>query len=170
MRRIASTRIAALASALVAGALAAFVLRPSLGATTGSAAHVQQPATEVRTQVIRRTIHIVRHERPPRDRAPRGASAAGGATVVASVGAAPRTATSGSRVAATGAPAGVSAPRTRTSGASTGLAPATGSTGAPARTRTSGGSGGSSPAAGTVRTRTSGGGGDGGDHGQGHDD
>ena len=57
--------------------------------------HGQQPAAEVRTQVIRRTIHVVRHEKPPRSataaelaaRQPRTGPGAHGA----------RTATSGAR-------------------------------------------------------------------------
>ncbi|MFZ1155095.1 MAG: hypothetical protein WAN93_09345, partial [Solirubrobacteraceae bacterium] len=78
-RRPTNARIAALASALAAGALAAFALRPSTTSTTGSAVHAQPQAAEVRTQVIRRTVHIVRHERPPRGRSTRRAIPAGSA-------------------------------------------------------------------------------------------
>jgi hypothetical protein len=165
--RATNARIAALATTLAAGVLAAFALRPSVSGT-GSAAHVQQQAAEVRTQVIRRTVHIVRHERPPRGRVtPRG-SVGGQAAIITTGGTShvPRTGTSGSHPTAAGVPTGVSTPRTRTSGSSTGAVgtgttPTTGSAGAPVRTRTSG-----TPAAGTpsrsgssapVRTRTSGG-------------
>jgi hypothetical protein len=195
--RNTNARIAALATTLVAGVLAVYALRPSTSGT-GSAAHVQQQAAEVRTQVIRRTVHIVRHERPPRGR---GTPARGLPGSTATIGAAaspmPRTGTSGSHPAVAGVAGvatGVSAPRTRTSGASARPTPPTSSAGAPVRTRSSGTSaagapsksspgapvrtrtsgastGGGSGASGAVRTRTSGGsGGDGGDHGAGHDD
>jgi len=184
--RTTNARIAALATTLVAGVLAAFALRPSTS-STGSAAHVQQQAAEVRTQVIRRTVHIVRHERPPRARTTTGSGA--GSTVAlgaAGTSRAPRTGTSGSHLTAARAVTGVAAPRTRTSGASTGVTPSTGSTAAPVRTRTSGTSAAGAPStsgsgapvrtrasggstsggSGAVRTRTSGGG----DGGGGHDD
>jgi len=192
--RPTNARIAALATTLVAAVLAVFALRPSTSGP-GSAVHVQQQAAEVRTQVIRRTVHIVRHERPPRGR---GTPAMGLPGSTATIGAAaspvPRTGTSGSHPGAAGAVTGVSAPRTRTSGARTSPTPPTSSTGAPVRTRSSGTSaagapskgssgapvrtrtsgastGGNSGGNGAVRTRTSGGsGGDGGDHGAGHDD
>jgi hypothetical protein len=168
MRSIANTRIAALAAALVTGALAAYALRPG-SAVTGPTARVQPQAVEVRTQVIRRTVHIVRHERPPRPRATHGASAAGStATALARVGTAPRTGTSGSHAALAGTPAAATAPRTRTSGSTTAVAPSSGSS-APVRTRTSGGSTGGGSGTTAVRTRTSGGG-EGSDNGKGHDD
>ncbi len=196
-RRLSNTRIAALASTLAAGALAAFALRPS-PSTTGTATHVNQQAAEVRTQVIRRTVHIVRHERPPRGPASYGRSGSAGAASGGSasvVGSPVRTATSGSHTGPVGAPASASAPRTRTSG--TGVrtnpspsspapvrthtsgsgsggshsngAPAKPGTGAPVRTRTSGAStGGGSGSGGAIKTRTSGGGENSG--GKGHDD
>lgn len=170
-RRPSNTRIAAFVSALAAGVLAALALRPgphAAGSSAGAAAQV----AEVRTQVIRRTIHVVHHERPPRPHAsaPRqtgggasaaspavhtgasGSHAAGGATAEA-----PRSRTSalsGSTPAASG-----TAPRSRTSGA--GSATGGGST-TPARTRSSGAAGGGSGT--SVRTRSSG------DGGGGHDD
>jgi hypothetical protein len=192
--RTTNARIAALATTLVAGVLAVFALRPSTSGT-GSAAHVQPQAAEVRTQVIRRTVHIVRHERPPRGRGASSRRLAGStATVRATASPVPRTGTSGSHPAAAGVATAVSAPRTRTSGASTRPTPSTRPAGAPVRTRSSGTSaagtpsksgsgapvrtrtsgastGGGSGGSGAVRTRTSGGsGGDGGDHGGGHDD
>lgn len=140
-------------AALLAGGLAAFALRPSSTPTTTLAA--RNPAVEVRTQVIRRTIHI--------GHAP-GASVHSSGATVRSV-ARPRTGTSGAHSAAStavatrtsGSPAatGAGAPITRTSGSA---APAAG---APARTRTSGGA-----TSGRPVTRSSGGGGkDGGDGG-----
>lgn len=184
--RTTNARIAALATTLVAGVLAAFALRPSTS-STGSAAHVQQQAAEVRTQVIRRTVHIVRHERPPRARTTAGRGAAGSTVALGAAGTSrvPRTGASGSHSSAVGLATGVAAPRTRTSGASTGVTPSTGSTAAPVRTRTSGTSAAGAPStsgsgapvrtrasggarsggSGAVRTRTSGG-----DGGGGHDD
>jgi len=166
--RTANARIAALAATLVAAVLAVFALRPSVSGT-GSAAHVQQQAAEVRTQVIRRTVHIVRHERPPRGRTTPARGTSGSAAIAGSDGArpAPRTGTSGSHPTATSVASGVSTPRTRTSGArtgavSTGASPTTGSAGAPVRTRTSGTPAASAPSrsgsSAPVRTRTSGGG------------
>lgn len=168
-RRPSNPRIASFAAALAAGALAAFALRPASHPSATSTA--PSPVAEVRTQVIRRTIHVVHHERPPRPRS-------GGAAVATAKGAPVHTAASGSHsVAVAGA-----APRSRTSGA-TGAAPVqTGA--APVRTATSGshsgspsggqGSGkvrtrssgaGASPGGGSVRTRSSGAGhGDGGGH------
>jgi len=165
-RRVSNTRIAAFASTLAAGVLAAFALRSS-PATTGTATHVNQQAAEVRTQVIRRTVHIVRHERPPRGPATHGrpstaGAVSGGGTSVS--GLPPRTAASGSRSGVSSGPATTSAPRTRTSGVGVRPAPSTGAAPAPARTRTSGARGGA-PSSGAprkggagapVRTRTSG--------------
>ncbi|HLM85769.1 MAG TPA: hypothetical protein VK272_06240 [Solirubrobacteraceae bacterium] len=168
MRRLTNTRIAALTAVLASGLLAAYTLRPG-SAATGRSTRAQQPAVEVRTQVIRRTVHVVRHERPPRGRGTRGASAATtGAVAVASTGSVPRTSSSGSRAPSSGAAVSTPAPRTRTSGAGTGVAPSSGSSPAPVRTRTSGGST-AGPGKSTVRTRTSGGG-EGGNHGGGRDD
>ena len=157
--RTTNARIAALATTLVAGVLAAFALRPSTS-STGSAAHVQQQAAEVRTQVIRRTVHIVRHERPPRARTTAGRGAAG-STVALGAAANESRATNrrerlalerrgsrdrGGRTAHTHercehrrhtvAPARLAAPvRTRTSGTSAAGAPSTSGAGAPVRTR-----------------------------------
>src|SRR5207248_724385 len=60
MRRRYS-RTAAVVLALLAGGLAAFALRPTAGTSTTAVA-ARNPAVEVRTQVIRRTIHVIRHE------------------------------------------------------------------------------------------------------------
>ena len=76
MRRIANARIASLAAALTAGALAAYTLRSGPSATP--VAQVSQPAVEVRTQVIRRTVHVVRHERARHKRSSSGAKRATG--------------------------------------------------------------------------------------------
>lgn len=55
------SRSLAVIAAAAAGGLAAFALRPSSGQPS-SALAARNPAVEVRTQVIRRTIHVVRHE------------------------------------------------------------------------------------------------------------
>ena len=55
------SRIAAVVMAISAGGLAAFALRPAAGTGTLALA-ARNPAVEVRTQVIRRTIHVIRHE------------------------------------------------------------------------------------------------------------
>jgi hypothetical protein len=157
MRRITNARITAFAAALAAAAFAVYALRP--GTIVTSAVHVRARPAEVRTQVIRRTIHIVRHEKPRHLHAsahPAGIVAGGGAVVAAGAPGAPRT---------------VAPVRTGASGAvtsSVGSAPV--ATAAPVRTRTSAASGGSGTASaggsGAVRTKTSGG-----SHGDGgHDD
>jgi len=173
--RTTNARIAAAATTFAAGVLAAFALRPATSST--SSATVSRPqAAEVRTQVIRRTVHIVRHERPPRARGGAGTSAArstSAATSIVGAPSAPRTRVSGASavVAPTSATAGTPV-RTRTSGTAAAGEPSRRGSVAPVRTRTSG-SGSGSPAAGgsgggkAVRTRTSGGGGD---NGGGHDD
>ena len=179
-----TTRIPALAATLAAGVLAAYALR---GGSPSTPATAQQPAAEVRTQVIRRTIHVVRHEKPPRSTA---GSSSHSATAQGRGGApaATRTATSGAHGTSSPNTVSGSAPRTRTSPASgtpAGSAPASspvrthtsgstgsgrtttgGSSGSP-RTRTSGGH--ATTPTGAVRTRTSGGG-EHGDGGGGHDD
>lgn len=163
-------RTAAVLTALAAGGLAAFALRPSQGATNAPLA-TRDPAAEVRTQVIRRTIHIIRHEPGARLRGSRptsgvavqthghartgasgshGPGSARGSAAVA-------TRTSGSHGAAGGYAAGHNAPvSTRTSGShgSSSAAP----TVAPVSTRASGSHGSSSaaPTVAPVSTRTSG--------------
>jgi hypothetical protein len=194
MRRKASTRTPAFAAMLVAGALAAYVLRGSPSATSSSA-QLQQPAAEVRTQVIRRTIHIVRHERPTRSRAGPQASGARAREAPTRLSShtstqAPRTATSGARVSGTpasgapalrtrtspsnaaasnGAPAGSAPVRTHTSGSTGPNRPTSGRSTRPVRTRTSGVATRSGSSTGAVRTRTSGGS-RGHDNGGGRDD
>ena len=68
------SRIVAIAMAALAGGLAAFALRPAAGTSTSTLA-ARNPAVEVRTQVIRRTVHITRHEHGAALRGARGASA-----------------------------------------------------------------------------------------------
>jgi len=171
--RTTNARIAAAATTFAAGVLAAFALRPATSSTSSTTVSRPQ-AAEVRTQVIRRTVHIVRHERPPRPRGGAGTSGARSTSAATSIGgtpSAPRTRVSGASavVAPTSATAGTPV-RTRTSGTAAAGEPSRRGSVAPVRTRTSGSG---SPAAGgsgggkTVRTRTSGGGGD---HGGGHDD
>ena len=68
------SRIAAVVMAISAGGLAAFALRPAAGTGTLALA-ARNPAVEVRTQVIRRTIHVIRHEPGARLRGSRGSPA-----------------------------------------------------------------------------------------------
>lgn len=165
-RRPSNSRIASLTAALAAGALAAFALRPG-PRTTGTATSAGTQVAEVRTQVIRRTIHVVHHERPPRPRTSlhRGA---GPASAVGATGSAvaPRSATSGAtRSAPVGS--GPAPVRSRTSGSGSGSSSSPHTSGQ-VRTRSSGAAGGGG--AGTpVRTKTSGGGGHD-DGGGGHGD
>ncbi len=143
----------------------------AIGSGDGNPATVAarpQPV-EVRTQIIRKTVHVYRRPKP--HHAAGGGSPglhrSAGAGAVA-VGASARTRSSGSHVA--GSVAAGSAPaavRTHSSGAS---APVHSSAPAshPVSTRTSGASHPSSGSAAPVKTRSSGHGGDGGDGG-GHD-
>jgi hypothetical protein len=187
MRRT-HARTAAGLTAFAAGVLVALSMRSS-GTPTATLA-ARNPAVEVRTEVIRRTIHIVRHETAHGYALVRGGGS--GTAPRALAPAAPRSRTSGSHTGS-GSPAGtyVGPPvATRTSGShaapTSGAAPAptpvttrtspshvgstgTGGAGAPTtvRTRTSGaGSTSGSSSGSPVRTRTSGAGGkhdDGGD-------
>jgi hypothetical protein len=186
------SRIAAIVMAVTAGGLAALALKPAPGNSAATLA-ARNPAVEVRTQVIRRTIHVIRHEPGARLRGHRGSAAVLGA---AESHARARTSASGAHRAGHAAGTGV-AVATRTSGShSTPSSPtnqshpvATRSSGShstasapthrsqPVSTRSSGSLGTSSGAAsagssGRPVTRASGGGhghGDGGDDG-GHDD
>src|SRR5437764_15125738 len=67
------SRTLAVALAVAAGGLAAFALRPAAAAPTATLA-ARNPAVEVRTQVIRRTIHVIRHEPGAALRGARGRS------------------------------------------------------------------------------------------------
>jgi hypothetical protein len=153
------SRALAAAAALVAGGLAAFALRPSQ-ATSTQALAARNPAVEVRTEVIRRTIHITRHQGAA------GIGSRGGSVLIARARAV-KSGTSGSHHSAV-----AGAVATRTSGArpvgatgpvSTHTSGSHGSAGSTAvSTRTSGSSG----SAGKPTTRSSGShGGDGGDGG-----
>jgi hypothetical protein len=109
MRRKYS-RIVAITLAAVAGGLAAFALRPAAGTSTAMLA-ARNPAVEVRTQVIRRTIHVIRHESGAGLRGAHGSSA----LVIAGHGGTARTASSaGHRTPHAG---GTAASATRASGA-----------------------------------------------------
>ncbi len=149
------TRIAAVVMAITAGGLAAFALRPAAGSGTATLA-ARNPAVEVRTQVIRRTIHVIRHEPGATLRGSRGSSA----VLVAGHGRA-RTAASGKHGSAHGTGTASAAVATRASGAHTvGSSPSSAS-GVPVATRSSGShSSGSSSAVGgqghPVATRSSG--------------
>ena len=135
------TRIAGAVAALLAAALAGFSLRSQPRSSVSLAA--RSPAPAVTTQVIRRTIHIVRHEhaRTPPGRRPGSPTRAGGAQM--NTARSVHTGASGSHAAGSvGAvvAAGGGAVTTRTSpshatsgSTSLGSAP----TGAPVTTRTS---------------------------------
>jgi hypothetical protein len=163
-----NARVAAAIAALAAGGVSAFALtRPSTHQATQAAS--RQAAVEVRTQVIRRTIHVVRHERPPRPKGsvyvlPRGGGVRGTSPPA-------RTASSGAHRSSGVTEAAASPVRTRSSsGASRGGSARPIGANTPVRTRTSGAKptgGGREGAA--VRTRTSGGHGHD-DGGQGRDD
>ena len=178
--RSGHSRAAAAAAALAAGGLAAYSLRPTHNTTAAIAA--RDPALEVRTQVIRRTIHIIRHEPRAALRShrvngqiavqtlsrPRTAASASRGLVAASGSTAVATRTSGAH-SISGQPVGTSALTTRTSG-SHGSSSTSAPAGGPVTTRTSASRGGSSPGSGgRPVTRTSGGKGHGeGDGGDGH--
>ena len=130
MRRKYS-RIVAIAMAAVAAGLAAFALRPAAGTSTATLA-ARNPAVEVRTQVIRRTIHVVHHEPGAELRGAGGPSA----LVIAGHGGKARTASSGGhRTAHAAAPAAVA---TRASGAHRTNTGQSGGSATPVATRTSG--------------------------------
>lgn len=144
--RTAHARATAAIAAVAAGVIAGYELKPSQGGRLSANAASAQPPAEVRTQVIHRTIHVVRHERLP------GQGRRGGLRRTTAVAHYARTGASGSHLAsATTGAAGVS---TRTSGANIG----SGAAGAvPVRTHASGAA--SAPGTsrgGTVRTHTSG--------------
>jgi hypothetical protein len=158
------SRIAAVVTALLAGGLAAYALRPAPGTATATLA-ARNPAVEVRTQVIRRTIHVIRHEPGARLPGPRGSS-------VVAVGAHRHghvaTAASGSHHSTSGARSAAVA--TRVSGSHSPSSTGSAGSGAPVSTRASGShSASSSGSAGRPVTRSSGSShhGDGG--GDGHD-
>lgn len=138
------SRVLAAVTALVAGGLAAFALRPAQ-APSSQALASRNPAVEVRTQVIRRTIHVKRHQPAA------GAGSHLSSALAAQARGPARSGASGSHAA--GAVAGAVA--TRTSGSH---AVAVTGSGAPV-TRTSGASGAATGAGTAVRTRTSGAGG-----------
>ncbi|MGB0094266.1 MAG: hypothetical protein WBP81_17270, partial [Solirubrobacteraceae bacterium] len=73
MRRT-QIRIVAAVTAIAAGGLAAYALRPS--DNPGVALASRNPV-EVRTQVIRRTIHVIRHDSAGHSPSPRRAIATG---------------------------------------------------------------------------------------------
>lgn len=188
------SRIIAGAMALFAAALAGYTLRPTSAATSATLA-ARTPAVEVRTVVIHRTIHVVRHAHrrrgaqvsPARRVAGRAAITAGGHTAARPVAyaATARTRTSGSHAVAAAHPGSTvapAAPTTRTSGShASGSAPAAPAASAPSTaakpvtTRTSGSHSSGTSAAGSgstaskpVTTRSSGSGSGG--SGASHDD
>ena len=164
------TRAAAVVTAAAAGGLAAFSLQPSDQTTATLAA--RNPAVEVRTQVIRRTIYVTRHQ--PGARSPVASTDARGSHAGASIKSrasgshqagsnigsrgALATRSSGSHIASGSRAAGSVPITTRTSGSHPGGASSAAGP-RPVTTRTSGshGTGGSSTAAGApVTTRASG--------------
>lgn len=186
------TRIAGALAALLAAGLAGFSLRSQPTSSVSLAA--RSPAPAVATQVIRRTIHIVRHEHPrtPHGSPPgfprrggaghanparsvhtgaSGSHAAGSAgALVAAGGGAVTTRTSPSHTSAGSAPSGSTATgapvttRTSPSHASTGSAPS-GSAPAGTRPTTRTSPHGSSGAPGAKHVATRSSGEDRGDHG-----
>ena len=130
MRRKYS-RIVAIAMAAVAGGLAAFALRPAAGTSTATLA-ARNPAVEVRTQVIRRTIHVIRHEHGAEVRGAHGSSA----LVIAGHRGTARTASSGGHHTAHAA--GTAAVATRASGAHGTSSGQSTASAAPVATRSSG--------------------------------
>jgi hypothetical protein len=159
MRLTYSRSLATLAAVAAAG-LAAYSLRP---VSPPAVIAARAPAVQYRTEVIHRTIHVVKHERSGRFPVPRGAVATGGGHPASSRGV--RTGASGSHGSSGTSGAAAGGVATRASGhASTGATVYAGGSGsAPVATRTSGshtsgsagGSSGTSSA--PVSTRTSGG-------------
>ncbi len=174
-------RIVAIAMAALAGGLAAFALRPAAGTSSATLA-ARNPAVEIRTQVIRRTIHVIRHEhgahmrgshgaaallvaRHPHARsAPSGAhhAARGSGTSAGAV----ATRTSGARGTSSGNGTASAAPVATRSSGSHSTSPAPASAGHPVSTRSSGSHSGSTAGSSSGRpvTRSSGAG-----HGHGED-
>lgn len=139
--------MAATTTALAAAVLAVLALRPSSKAPTSLAA--RNPAVEVRTVVIRRTVHIVKHERAPGAIGPHGHG-----QVAVGAEHRPKTGASGSHSSRSGVAAG-GAVSTRASGSHL-VAGIPGS--APVTTRTSAAHGAPTSGAGSaapVTTRTS---------------
>jgi hypothetical protein len=60
------TKIAAGATLLALGGLAGVALSAESSPATGAAAKTAAAPVEVRTQVIRRTVHVIRREKPKR--------------------------------------------------------------------------------------------------------
>ena len=98
MRR-SHTRTAAAITAVAAGGLAAFTLRPADTPTAATLA-ANTPPVEVRTQVITRTVHVIRHQSGAHHPGRRGAIATGtpGSSKGGSAGGAVRTSASGSHI------------------------------------------------------------------------
>ncbi len=149
--RIRHSRALAVALAMAAGGLAAFALRPATGTTTATLA-ARNPAVEVRTQVIQRTIHVIRHEPGARLPGQRGSS-----SVVIAGHARAKTSASGGHHAGIGQVTSSGVPvATRTSGSHGVSATANGSAPKPVATRTSGSHPSTPVASKPVATRTSG--------------
>jgi hypothetical protein len=161
--RIKHTRSAAAITAIAAGSAAVYALQPADKPIATLAAHT--PAVVYRTQVIRRTIHVIRHEHAAHFPAPRGAVATGGRG--ASSAGRPITGASkshaGSSSGASGAAvSGAVATRTSGSHAAVPVSASAGPSGGAVTTRSSGAShavsGTTAPASGSrpVTTRASG--------------
>ncbi len=135
-----TTRFIGAAAALLAAGLAGFSLRAQPHTLTTVAA--RNPAAEVRTQVIRRTVHIVRHEHGRHAAGSRGIGATGPHYPGSGSGSASAVAThtSGSHYAASGAAVAADSPGAVTTRTSASHATAAGgpvASGAPVTTRTS---------------------------------
>ena len=75
MRRT-HTRMAAAITAVAAGGAAVYAMRPADQPVATLAS--KSPAVQYRTQVIRRTVHVIKHESGAKFPTPRGAVATGG--------------------------------------------------------------------------------------------
>jgi hypothetical protein len=162
------TRIAAGVMAIFAAVLAGFALRPTPQSAVTLAA--RNPAVEVRTVVIRRTIHVTHHAQKLLGRRtiqPTRGGVAGAAGGHGRYLAATHTGASGAHRTTSGYSASPAAPSTRSSGSHASAAPAGSSSGSSARpvsTRTSGSHASGSSSSGSsssgaakpVTTRTSG--------------
>jgi hypothetical protein len=154
------TRMAGALAALLAAGLAGFSLRSAPRSSTALAART--PSAAVTTQVIRRTIHIVRHQRAP-SRAgshPGSLSARSGGAAVSAARSIHTGASGSHHAGSSGAVVSAGgAVTTRTSPSHASAPTVSGATGAPVTTRTSPshaatGSG-PAPASSPVTTRTS---------------
>src|SRR5579862_4248924 len=108
------TRIAGAVAALIAAGSVANALRP--GSQQSRALAERQTAVEVRTQVIRRTIHVVKHESAPHGPPQQTANAQASPTTVSRAASPLRTTASSHAAVTHPAVSGTAPVTTRTSG------------------------------------------------------